>query len=103
MRLDAERQPERRVLAIEQAESRVERDGLQRSLAAIVNSVHARDVVIGDRRHGGETESVRETVFGLERRRDVVVGAAELAETAGRIGLKFLFSRFAGVAAFREA
>ena len=28
MGLDAERQPERRVLAIKQAESRVERDGL---------------------------------------------------------------------------
>src|SRR5262249_32224439 len=35
--LDAQRQPERRVLALEQAESRVERDGLQRPLAAIVD------------------------------------------------------------------
>src|SRR5262249_56878855 len=41
--------------------------------------------------------------FGLERRRDVVVGAAGLAETAGRIGCELLFSRFAGVAAFGEA
>src|SRR5215467_11300414 len=60
-------------------------------------------VVIGNRRVGGETEVVREAVFGLERRRDVVVGATELAETAGRIALKFLFSRFPDVAAFREA
>src|SRR5262249_32559126 len=67
------------------------------------SSIHARDVVIGNRRHGGETESVGEAVFGLERRRDVVVGAAGLAETAGRIRFEFLFSRFAGVAAFREA
>src|SRR5262245_24694942 len=101
--LDAQRQPERRVLALEQTVSRVERDGLQRPLAAIVDPVHPRDVVIGDRRHGGETEPVGETVFGLERRRDVVVGAAGLAETAGRIGFEFLFSRFPGVAAFREA
>jgi hypothetical protein len=52
MGLDAERQTGRRVLAIEQTESRVERDGLQRPLAAIINPVHACDVVIGNRRHG---------------------------------------------------
>src|SRR5262249_27382994 len=101
--LDAQRQPERRALAIEQAVSRVERDGLQGPLAATSQPGPARDVVIGDRRHGRETEPFREAVFGLERGCDVIVGAAELAETAGRIGLKLLFARFSDVAAFREA
>src|SRR5262249_48802660 len=103
MRLDAERQPDRRVLAIEQTESRVERDRLQRRLTAIVKSAHAREFVIGARRYGRETEPVRETVFGLDRRRDRIVGAVELAEAAGRIGLKLLFSRLPDIAAFREA
>src|SRR5262249_45605579 len=73
MGLDAQRQPERRALAIQQAGSRVERDGLQGPSAAIIEPVHARDVVIGDRRDGREAEPVREAVLGLERGRDVIV------------------------------
>src|SRR6516165_8275428 len=103
MGLDAQRQPERRALAIEQAVSRVERDGLQGSSAAIIEPAHAGDVVIRDRRIDGEPEPFREAVFGLERRRDVIIGAAELAKTAGRISLELLFARCPDVAAFREA
>src|SRR5262249_7254855 len=92
MWLDAQRQPERRVSTIEEPISRVERYRLQCPLATIIDRAHPRDVVIGNGRHGGETEPIREAVFRLQRRRDVVVGAAEPAETAGRIGLQFLFS-----------
>src|SRR5262249_56097934 len=77
--LDAQRQPERRVLALEQAVSRVERDGLQRPVAAIVNPVHPRDVVIGDSRHGGETGPGGGTGFGLGGRREVGLVSAGAA------------------------
>ncbi len=88
---------------MEQPKPCVEGQGLQRGSAAIVKTVHARDVVEGNRCRARDAEVFGQPVFSFECRRDVVVGAARPSEATDRIGLDLCFARCPDVATFSEA
>src|SRR5262245_32221857 len=100
---DRDREPDGRSLAIEQPEPRVDGEALQRGLAAVVKSVHARDVVARNRCRGRNAEVFAEGVFGLDGGCEVAVGARRSAEAADGVGLELLFTHGSNIAAFGEA
>jgi hypothetical protein len=103
VRLGVDRQPERRLGAIEQPVAGFERQGLKCRLAAIVEPGGAGDVVIGGRRGCFEAQVVGRDELEAQHGRQRGIGAGALAEAAAQFALDFLVADLADVGADVES
>src|SRR6266851_1148857 len=103
LRLYADGKPDRRLLALEQSISQIERQALERRLTTVVEAGHTRNIEIGDARAARNSHVPYRRILGFQRLRERAVGTFALSEAAARLALEFLLSDVADVRADGES